>query len=230
MPEETTLGAEVQEVAEPVMESEDTGAEVQEAAEPAVDESKSKADAAFAELRRQLEAEQKRARELEAANKEYESALSNWFPNDEDKALAAQAYYTGRPQEEIAAEREAAVASELLRTENERLKDELNNYKVDQLMAQGLKDIQAIDPSVKDLTELGDSFANYISKGLTSTQAYFAVKAEQAATKPVAPKAPGRVNQQAAVKEYYTQEEVEAMSAAEVHKNYDAIRKSMQKW
>ena len=63
-------GEEEMETAEP---SDEEGAEEQEVAEPVEEESKS--DAAFAQMRRDLEAAQKRASELEEQIQEYDDAL-----------------------------------------------------------------------------------------------------------------------------------------------------------
>lgn len=233
MDEEMNVGAEVQEVADPVSVSEDTGAEEQEAAAPAepTKEGKTEADAAFAELRRQLEAEREKNATLATANKEYEQALSHWFPDAENKAVAAEAHFLDRPYDDVLRERNDRLQAENLAQENERLKGEINNIKVERAIEQGLKDIQAIDPSIKDLTELGDSFVDYIAKGLSSRQAYFAVKAEQEATKVVAPKPPGKVNQTPpAAKDFYTRDEVLRMPSAERYAKADIIRESMLKW
>lgn len=237
MDEEMNVGAEVQEVAEPVEVSEDTGAEVQEAAAPAEQaeaksSGKTEADAAFAELRRQLEAERQQNAKLTNANKEYEQALSHWFPDAENKAVAAEAHFYDRKYDDVLRERNDRLQAESLAAENERLKGEINDIKIERAIAQGLKDVQEIDPTVKDLTELGESFAKYIASGLSSKQAYFAVKAEQEATKTVAPKPPGKINQQtpAVTKDYYTKAEVLKMSSAERYAKADIIRESMTKW
>ena len=235
MDEATNVGAEVQEVAEPVTVTEDTGAEVQEVAEPAEQSEakpgKTEADAAFAELRRQLEAEREQNAKLASANQEYEQALSHWFPDAENKAVAAEAHFFDRKYDDMMRERNERLQAENLDRENKRLKDEINNIKVERAIEQGLKEVQAIDPNVKDLTELGESFAKYIASGLSSKQAYFAVKAEQEATRVVAPKPPGKVNQTpAAAKDFYTKDEVLRMSSAERIKHFEAIRDSMTKW
>lgn len=226
---ETNVGAEVLEVADPTSGSEDVGAEEQEVAEPVVDNAetetgKTDSDSAFAEMRRELEA-------LRNSNAEYERALSNFFPEAEDKALAAEAFYQNREYDELVAEREEANVIDGLKRENEQLMQAVLEQQAEKRMADDLKEVQNLDPTVKSLEDLGESYAGYISSGLTARQAYFACKAEKQATTIVPPKATGKVESTAsAPKEFFTQEEVEAMTKDEVKKNYETIRKSMTRW
>lgn len=226
---ETNIGEEALEVADPTIDSEDVGAEEQEVADPVVDNAeaetgKTDSDSAFAEMRRELEA-------LRNSNAEYERALSNFFPDAEDKALAAEAFYQDREYDDLLAEREEANELDGLRNENEQLRQAVLEQQAEKLMADGLKEVQALDPTVKSLEDLGDSFAGYIANGLTTKQAYFACKAEKQATTIVPPKATGKVEStSSAPKEFFTQEEVEAMTKEEVKKNYETIRKSMTRW
>ena len=226
---ETNIGAEVLEVADPTSGSEDVGAEEQEVAEPVVDNAetetgKTDSDSAFAEMRRELEA-------LRNSNAEYERALSNFFPEAEDKALAAEAFYQNREYDELVAEREEANVIDGLKRENEQLMQAVFEHQAEKRMADDLKEVQSLDPTVKSLEDLGESYAGYISSGLTARQAYFACKAEKQATTIVPPKATGKVESTtSAPKEFFTREEVEAMTKDEVKKNYETIRKSMTKW
>ena len=227
---ETNVGAEVLEVADPTIESEDVGAEEQEVAEPVVDNAEAEAgktdsDSAFAEMRRELEA-------LRHSNAEYERALSNFFPEAEDKALAAEAFYQNRDYDELVAEREEANVIDGLKRENEQLMQAVIEQQAEKRMADDLKEVQSLDPTIKSLEDLGESYAGYISSGLlTARQAYFACKAEKQATTVVPAKPTGKVESTtSAPKEFFTQEEVEAMTQAEIKKNYETIRKSMTRW
>lgn len=215
-------GAEVQEPAEP--EEAETGAEVQELAEPEEEKPvKKDADSAFAELRRQNE-------DLQRRNEEYEEALGLFFDGD-DKDLQAHALAEDRPVEELIAENNAKAELESLRNENEALKENLETKEVERLMERDLASIQAIDPSVKTLDDLGDDFLSLISTGkLTGEQAYYASKSMNDAKAIKKPDLPGAANQSPEEKDFYTREEVDNMSKSEIHKNYDAIRKSMTKW
>lgn len=215
-------GAEEAEVADQSTE-EVEGAEEQEVAEPASDNSKTPADAAFAELRRKNEA-------LEKQLKEYDEALGYFF-DGEDKPAQAQAFKEERSVEDVKAEREKQAELESLREENEALREQITTREVEQMMAKDLREIQAIDPSVKSLTELGEMFFDLISTGQVSgVDAYYAVKAKARAESINTPEPVGEVNATSDEKDFYTKAEVDGMSPAEIHKNYDAIRRSMTKW
>ena len=118
----------------------------------------------------------------------------------------------------------------MMSEENKRLQEENTALRVEQMMAKGLSEIQQIDPDVKSLEELGDSFANYIRAGLSSVDAYYAVKAREAKEKITPPKTVGKVATTKGESSYFTKEEVEAMSDEDIDKNWDAIQKSYKQW
>lgn len=224
-------GAEELEAADPT-EEESVGAEESEAADPiddTSDDGRTDADAAFAEMRRQLEEAQRERQLLEADRDQYREALELFFDGD-DTVAQAHAQATGRSVEEVKAEMEAQQRAHSLEAENQALSAKLRDYEVHERMANDLRDIQAIDPTVKSLDELGDTFLGYISAGLTGKQAYYATKAQEAVEKAVPPTEIGKVNQQAGEQSYYTRDEVAAMSQEEVSKNYDKIKASMSRW
>lgn len=226
-------GAEELDAADPT-EDESVGAEESEAADPIDDTSddddgRTDADAAFAEMRRQLEEAQRQRQLLEADRDQYREALELFFDGD-DTVAQAHAQATGRSVEEIKAEMEAQQRANTLEAENQALSAKLRDYEVHERMANDLRDIQAIDPNVKSLDELGDTFLTYISAGLTGKQAYFAAKAQDAIERAVPPSEIGKVNQQAGEQSYFTHDEVAAMSPEEVRKNYDKIKASMSRW
>ncbi len=230
-----SAGAEELELAEPVSEE---GAEEPEFAEP-VQEGRTEADSAFAELRRRAErAEQEREnailryRELEQQNSQMSEALGLYFEGENplDLSIAAQANYIGADPDEV---RENFVMQQELEAERVRsgnLEEQLMQIKVEQAMAKGLSEIQAIDPTVKDLNDLGDSFARYIAAGLSSTDAYFAVKAQELKQKKIPPAPIGTVQSHTEQSGFFSKEDVDAMSDEDIEKNYDAIMKSMKKW
>ena len=211
-------GAEEQEFAETA----DEGAEEPEVAEPDV---KSDADSAFAELRRRAEA-------YEKENKALQEALGLYFDGEtpDELVVKAHAYESGRSEEEIRAELESRNEFERLSAENELLRQQNENYQASRMAEEDLREIQSIDPDVKSLDDLGPNFYKYIERGLRGKEAYAAYKALTEMTKVIPPKAPGKVNEAPDEKDYFSPEEVDAMSEAEVDKNYDAIRKSMERW
>lgn len=215
-------GVEETDFAEPSETDETEGAEEPEVAEQVT--GKTDADTRFAEMRRRVE-------ELEATNKDLEEALGNFFDGDTDqKIVSANALAQGKTEEEIRDEIEAENEWNRLNEENEKLNNELLDIKTQTQMEHDLAEIQKVDPSIKDLDSLGKDYADYIRAGLTGIQAYYATKAKQNAETATPPKEVGRVNQSSGEKDFYTREEVKAMSQAEVSKNYDVIRKSMSQW
>lgn len=215
-------GAEESGFAEPTDAEETEGAEEPEVAEQVT--GKTDADTRFAEMRRRVE-------ELEATNKDLEEALGNFFEGDTDqKILSARALAEQKTEDEIREEIEAENEWNRLTEENEQLNNELLDIRTRTQMEHDLAEIQKIDPEVKDLDSLGKDYTDYISAGLTGIQAYYAMKAKHDAEKASPPEEVGKVNQSAGPKDFYTKEEVEGMSQDEVHKNYDAIRKSMSHW
>ena len=220
---ELGTGAEETEFADQSEEVEE-GAEETEAADPSVDEEsdgRTPSDAAFAEMRRRNE-------ELERRLREYDEALSYVFEGEgDDRLIKAKAFGEDKTEEQVRAEREL----ESLRADRERLEEELQEAEIERRMAEDLEVIRKIDPSIKSLVDLDHSFFNLISTGQVSAEdAYFAIKAKADREKVKTPEPVGRVEDSGDTKDYFTREEVEAMSKDDVHKNYDAIRRSMTKW
>ena len=220
---EIGTGAEEAEFADQSEEVEE-GAEETEFAEPSIDEEsdgKTPSDAAFAEMRRKNE-------ELERRLREYDEALSYVFEGEgDDRLIKAKAFGEDKTEEQVRAEREL----ETLRADKERLEEELQEAEIERRMAEDLEAIRKIDPSVKSLVDLDPSFFNLISTGQVSAEdAYFAVKAKAERDKVKTPEPVGRVEEGGDTKDYFTRDEVEAMSRADVKKHYDAIRRSMTKW
>ena len=216
-------GEEAEETAEPLNEE---GEEEQEVAEPAEEESKS--DAAFAQMRRELEAAQKRAEELEAQVKEYDDALGQWFEGD-NKVAQAHAHYEDIPHDEAIRNIEQRREINQLRAEKEALEEQRNQLEFNNLKAADLKEIKAKYPeaSLKDVEELGEKFFKYRAMEIDAVTAYEAI--QMAKGQP--PKPMGKAKTGAPQKTgFFSREEVEAMSPSQIHKNFDKIRESMGKW
>lgn len=232
MDENYNESAEIQEVAEPeteALESEET----QEVAETAPDtdnsesteqptHQRSDADAAFAEMRRQNQA-------LENEKRQMMEALQRYFDGEsvEDLVINANAYAEQRDPEEYRQDYERDRDYEDLKARYESLEDELLNAQVDRLMQEGLREVQAIDPNVKSLDELGDSFARLIANGVPTKEAYYASKAMELKEKILAPDAIGRVSDTKAERDYYTSEELDNLTDEEMDANWDKVMRSM---
>ena len=260
--EEEILSVETQEVAEPVEEVVETSEQNQEVAEPEpqqetveqpkVEERDYERDAAFANMRRSMEQAQKEREEtqklLEAMKADKERLAKAFgmygFNGDVDEIEdQAKANYYGKTVEEVRNERLQAqrVIEEQQRREQETLaKDnqikDLQRQLYARILDDDLKAIQAKDPSIKSLDDLGKDFALMRSTGVSVDVAYNAVKSTLEANKKTPPPEMGKVNAtQKADKTHYTQDEVDAMIAAN-DKALDnpsvlaKIRKSMTQW
>lgn len=222
-------GVEVTDIADQSEEVEELGVEEQESAETA----KTEQDAAFAQMRRQNEELARQLADAQRQSKEYEDALGLFF-DGEDKALQAQAHYNQRPIEEVRAEHEMESQLEELQNKNQSLEQQLLEQKAQALMNSDLLEIQKLHPEVKSIDELGKEYLafRFSQMGeMGAEQAYQMAKVYKAQTTPKKPPVIGSVStQEKPQSDYYTREEVAAMSAEEVNKNYDTIRKSMEKW
>ena len=232
MDENYNESAEIQEVAEPeteALESEET----QEVAETAPDTDNSESteqpthqkndtDAAFAEMRRQNQA-------LENEKRQMMAALQMYFDGEsvEDLVINANAYAEQRDPDEYRQDYERDREYEDLKARYESLEDELLNAQVDRLMQEGLREVQAIDPNVKSLDDLGESFARLIANGVPTKEAYYASKAMELKEKILAPDVIGRVSDTKAERDYYTSEELDHLTDEEMDANWDKVMRSM---
>ena len=233
MEENINESAEIQEVAEPETDV-SAGAEEQEVAEPDTAESSNEAeqqthqrtemDAAFAEMRRQnarLEREARMMRE----------ALSTYFEGEtaEELSINANAYAQQRDPDEYRKEWEKQQEYELALQENQSLKDQMLEMEVDRRMREALRTIQEIDPSVKSLDELGDSFVNMIAAGLSDKEAYYATLAMNSKEKVFAPSPIGKVSDNRIERDYYTSEEIDNLTDEELDdpKIWEKVMRSM---
>ena len=232
MDENYNESAEIQEVAEPeteALESEET----QEVAETAPDTDNSESteqpthqkndtDAAFAEMRRQNQALQ-HERELMM------NALNRYFDGDtvEELVINANAYAEQRDPEDYRQEFELSRDFESLKARNAELEEQLLDAQVERLMRDGLREVQAIDPNVKSLDDLGDSFARLIANGVPTKEAFYAARAMELKEKILAPDAIGRVSDTKAERDYYTSEELDNLTDEEMDANWDKVMRSM---
>ena len=241
-------GAEEPEVAEPAPETNEQGAEDQVLADPesVPEESqeetgKTDADARFAEMRRQLEAEQKARAEVEAELAEMQTkaeareAAMDELDIDDIDAIAEQAGTTREEVLEIIEREEQAAAAALEAKEKdlkiEALEEELQGVYAEKEMEKDLADLQKIDPSLKSLDDLGEDFVDYISAGLSAKQAYYAIKGREISTRSIPPTAPGKISDTSAPeKDYFTEDEVNAMTSAEKEANWEKIIESLPRW
>ena len=211
-------GAEAQEPAEPVIEE---GAEEPEVAEPV-----NKSDTAFAELRRRAEEAERRVNELEARNAEYDETLGLFF-DGENKIAQARAYHDEVPVEQVVANMQAAREKQEMQSQNETLKAENDLLKYNRQKDLDLAELKQHGVTgISDVEELGEAFFRYRANGLTASEAYDFIEMK----KPKPPKEMGDVKPSPTEKEFFTRDEVMAMSSAERFKHIDKITASMKKW
>ena len=231
MDENINESAEIQEVAEPEDEALES-AETQEVAEPANEADNSEAteeapqrteaDARFAEMRRQNQQLEREARMMR-------EALSRYFEGDtaEELSINANAYAEERDPDEYRQEWERQQDYERAMRENEELRGKMLEMEIERRMRDGLREIQEIDPNVKSLDELGQSFINMIAAGLTNKEAYYATLAMKSKEKVFAPDPIGRVSDNRIERDYYTSEELDHLTDEEMDANWDKVMRSM---
>ena len=183
---------------------------------------RTESDAAFAEMRRKSEG-------LEHDVQILQDALSRYFDGEtpEELALRAQAYSEEREYDDVKADYDRDKELDDLREKVRLAEEEKMNLEIDQLIAQGLRDVQEIDPTIKSLEELGETFANFIGAGLTAKQAYYATQQMEAREKVHAPSGVGKIADNKAEREYYTSEELDNLTDEEMDANWDKVKKSL---
>lgn len=234
MDENINESAEIQEVAEPETDSL-AGAEEQEVAAPdtaedsnetaeSAPQGRTEADAKFAEMRRQNEQLEREARMMR-------EALARYFEGEtaEELSINANAYAEQRDPEEYRAEWEKQQDYERAIRENEALRDQMLEMEIDRRMQDGLREVQAIDPNIKSLDELGESFIHMIAAGLTTKEAYYATLAMNSKEKVFAPSAIGKVSDNRIERDYYTSEEIDNLTDEELDdpQIWEKVMKSM---
>ena len=234
MDENINESAEIQEVADPETDSL-AGAEEQEVAAPDTAESsnevaeepshqRTEMDAAFAEMRRQNQ-------QLEREAKMMREALSTYFEGEtaEELSINANAYAQQRDPEEYRVEWQKQQEYENALQENEHLKTQMLEMEIDRMMREGLREVQAIDPNIKSLDELGEPFVKMIGAGLTTKEAYYATLAMNNKEKVFAPSPIGKVSDNRIERDYYTSEEIDNLTDEELDDPviWEKVMKSM---
>lgn len=185
---------------------------------------KTEQDSAFAEMRR-------RNKELEQENQLMLDALSRYFNGGDAQELSiqAQAYADDRNPEDVRAELERTQEAERLKTENEELQEQILNIQLEKRMAEDLRTIQGIDPTVKSLEDLGESYLNYISAGLDATDAYYASLLKDQKEKVYPPDSIGKIADTKIERDYYTSEELDNLTDDELEANWEKVMRSMKR-
>lgn len=186
-------------------------------------------DPVLEELREAKEEAERRAAEAEERLKRQEALLGR-ASDSEDPALDVAAEMLGIEPSELEAAVNQELEAERAAKERESLEEELESLKVEKEMEKDLIEVRKIDPDVNSLVELGETFFKCVAAGMNAAEAYHASRAVEEKTTPTPPAEIGKVNQSSVEKDFYTKEEVEAMTAEEVEKNLPKIEISMRKW
>lgn len=215
-PENESLeSAENQEVAE--LENSETS-DTNESVEPEESSGRTEADAAFAEMRRRIQELEGTNADLVRRNGEMHGALSRYFEGEDDEELIinANAYAEERDPDDYRADYERERELEALRAQNEELQERLTDVEVQRIADEGLREIQALDPNIKSLDELGQAFIDFIAGGLDIKKAYYATLAYNNNERIYAPDAIGRVADTKSERDYFTSEELDALTDEEL--------------
>lgn len=206
-------GVEEQVLTEPAGEVVEEGQEVVEEIDDG--EPVSKSDAAFAAMRREI-------KQLKLENARKDKALGLYF-DGENKEVEAIAHAMGQDPEDVqkAFDADAKISQ---------LEETLQSERAERAMEKDLAEIQKLDPNVKSLDDLGETYANYIRAGLSGVEAYAAIKAKENLNTETPPKTIGNLSTAQVKKDYFTSEEVDRMSPSEQLANHEAIMNSMAKW
>lgn len=231
MDEYINESAEMQEVADPVVEEETLESEEnQEVADPeestespTAEETEQSTgrtpqDAAFAEMRRRIQELEGANADLERRNGEMHGALSRYFEGEDDEELIinANAYAEEVDPDEYRERYEADRELADLRAQNEELQERLTNQEIERLMQEGLREVQELDPNIKSLEELGDAFIDFIASGLDTKKAYYATLAYNNNEKVFAPDAIGKVADTKAERDFFTSKELDDLTDEEL--------------
>jgi uncharacterized small protein (DUF1192 family) len=243
-----------QEVVEPD-ESPEEGSNYEEVANPQseeeVTEQSHEDNARFQEYRHRLEdAERERDEirkeldELKAAQTVRDEVYSEYLDDEDVDSVVADAL--GISTEELNARIEERAEIERLKAENEQFKAEREQAlqreqeaRENEELTNQLAAVNKIDPSIKNVLDFENKFAglsqtpsDYLEKGLTLEQAYWALKAEQDAHKRTPPPEVGGVKTEQTEKPFYSKDDVMAMTPEERTKHWKEIRAAQMsgKW
>lgn len=237
-----------QEVVEPD-ESPEEGSNYQEVAEPEseeeVAEQSHEDNAKFQEYRhrmeeaeRRAEEAERRANELEMAQKVRDEVYQEYMDDEDDDLDSIIAESLGISSEEVNARIEEKAELETLKAkvaqyeeQNRILQQKEQEARENEALTNQLAEVTKIDPSIKNVMDFEEAFTglshtpeDYLKKGFTLTEAYWALTAEKQAYKRTPPPEVGGVKNEQTEKPFYTKDDVLAMTPEERAKHWKEIR------
>jgi len=186
-------------------------------------------DAAFAQMRREKEAAERERDEAIAREQARREAITR-LTGSEDGDIHAIAEANGEDYEDVNSAFNAYTESIEKDKKISDLQSQLDEVNAERRLQQDLVEAQALDPSIKDLDELGPTFFELKAKGVSTESAYWAAKAEKEAKQFKAPKPPGKANADKPEKDHYTEAEWDAMTPEQQSANWEKGMASMKYW
>lgn len=252
--EEEMVEAETdQEVAEPDEDSEE-GSNYQEVANPeseeeVTEEQSHEDNAKFQEYRHRMEEAEARAEEIQRELDELramqtvkEQVVAEYANDEYDDYDEIVAEALGISSEELEARIEERARIERLEAENAQFRAEKEEAlkreqeaRENEALTNQLAAVNKIDPTITNVMDFEEKFAglsqtpsDYLEKGLTLEQAYWALKAELDAHKRTPPPEAGGIKSEPNEKPFYTKDDVLAMTPEERAKHWKEIRAAQQ--
>lgn len=223
---EAVTGEQVAEAPENPIEEGSNETVVAEQSSDAVEVQDSSTNRAFQQMRKANEELQRQLDALEAEKKAREETYNRLVGADaSDISVIAEA--SGLSEDEVRAEFAHSQENYEKDMKIQSLEQQLIDIEAEKAMQEDLQAIRRIDPSIKSLDSLGESFLNYINAGLNAEDAYWAIKSKEQAHKSTPPKEIGKVVTAPAEKEHYSWAEINAMSSEEKARNWKKILNSM---
>lgn len=180
---------------------------------------------AFQQMRKANEEMQRELEALKAEKQAREETFSRLVGADaSDISVIAEA--SGLSEDEVRAEFANSQANYEKDIKIQSLEQQILDIETEKAMNEDLNRIKRIDPSIKSLEDLGESYINYINAGLDAEDAYWAIKSKEQANKATPPKEIGIVNTTPAEKDHFTMAEINAMSSEDRTKNWRKILNS----
>ena len=189
---------------------------------------------------------QRKLDEMEANEKVRSEVYAEYVDDDDEDYESIVADALGVSSEDIKARIEEKAELQRLRIENERFQAEKEEAlkrereaRESEALANQLSELQKIDPSIKTVLDFENKFEglsnkpiDYLQKGFTLEQTYWALKSEQDAHKRTPPPEVGGVKNEQTEKPYYSKEDVMAMTPEERAKHWKEIRAAQMsgKW
>jgi hypothetical protein len=173
-------------------------------------------------------------RDREAMRKQYEDEYAPIKTRMSELEIENKALKEGKSVDEIRAEQAEQEKTRQELIQNDPEVQRLRTMAVEQQKAKLLDELRTEfpDDNITGIDDLGDDYKRMLMSGVHPFTAYMAIRDMNVKNQPPKKELPGSVKSDgnALPKEFYTREEVEAMSVDEVAKNYDAVIASQKKW